>query len=213
MHVGVLGSGDVGKSLARGFVSRGHSVTIASREPASLDRFVREHGDRLRAATFEETAREGELLVLATPWSGTKSAIDLSGVKNFAGKVVIDVTNPLQFNEGKAPSLAVSGDDSAGESVQRWLPDASVVKAFNTVGHALFVDPHFPEGRPTMFVAGNDDAAKNRVEQIAESWGWNVIDTGPIASARYLEAMAMVWIGYAFTTGTWQHAFKLLRKP
>jgi len=212
MHVGILGSGDVGKALARGFLSRGHTVTIGSREPSKLADFVREHPEKLTAKNFADTARESEIVVVATLFAGTQSALQLAGAENFAGKIVIDATNPLKFEPGKPPSLSVSGADSAGESVQRWLPGAMVVKAFNTVGNALFVDPHFAEGKPTMFVAGNDDAAKNRVAQIAESFGWDVLDAGPISSARYLEAIAMVWIDYAIRTGTWQHAFKLLRK-
>ncbi len=212
MNIGILGSGDVGKALARGFVSRGHTVTIASREPEKLANFVHEHRDKLHAATFEETARTAELLVLSTAFTVAKEAIDLAGKANFAGKVLIDVTNPLKYEEGKPPTLAVSGNDSAGESVQRWLPNAKVVKAFNTVGHAHFVDPKFPNGPPTMFIAGNDDGAKNTAEQIAESFGWAVLDAGPIEAARYLEAMAMLWISYSVKTNTWQHAFKWLSK-
>jgi NADPH-dependent F420 reductase len=212
MRVGILGSGDVGKALARGFVSRGHQVTIGSREPEKLAEFARDHGDRLSAANFEETARLAELVVVATLFAGTQSALQIAGPQNFAGKVVIDATNPLKFEPGKPPALSISGDDSAGESVQRWLPDAGVVKAFNTVGNAHFVDPHFSGGPPTMFIAGNDDAAKNKVAQIAESFGWEVIDAGPIRASRYLEALAMLWIDYAMHTGTFQHAFKLLRK-
>lgn len=212
MHVGILGSGDVGKAIARGFASRGHIVTIASREPEKLAAFVHEHPDKLYAATFEETARAGELLVLATGFNVAKDAIDLAGNPNFTGKVLIDLTNPLKFEQGKPPTLSISGNDSAGESVQRWLPGASVVKSFNTVGHAQFVDPKYPNGPPTMFVAGNDDKAKNTVEQIAESFGWLVVDAGPIEASRYLEAMAMLWISYTIRTGDAQHAFKWLHK-
>jgi predicted dinucleotide-binding enzyme len=211
MQIGIVGSGDVGKALARGFTSRGHTVTIGSREPAKLADFVKDHA-QLRAGSFEETARAGEVVVLATPFTGTKNAIELAGAQNFAGKVVIDVTNPLQFEPGKPPQLALSGQDSAGESVQRWLPDAKVVKAFNTVGNPHFIDPHFPGGPPTMFVAGNDDGAKNAVAQICESFGWEVIDAGQIESSRYLEALAMIWIDYYIRTQSGQHAFKLLRK-
>jgi 8-hydroxy-5-deazaflavin:NADPH oxidoreductase len=213
MRIGILGSGDVGKALARGFVSRGHTVTIGSREPAKLADFVKDHGGALAAASLEQAARSGELLVVATMFSGAKSAIDLAGPANFSGKVVIDATNPLKLEPNRLPSLLVSGNDSAGESVQRWLPDAKVVKAFNTVGNAHFVDPHFPGGPPTMFIAGNDDGAKNAVAQIAESFGWEVVDAGPIETARYIEALAMMWVLYAFRTNTFQHAFKLLRKP
>lgn len=212
MRVGILGSGEVGKAIARGFVSRGHIVTIASRQPGKLAAFVHEHPGKLQAATFEETARAGELLVLATAFEVAKSAIDLAGVDNFTGKVVIDLTNPLKIEGGRPAGLLVSGNDSAGESVQRWLPAANVVKSFNTVGHALFVDPKFPNGPPTMFVAGNDDKAKNTVEQIAESFGWNVLDAGPIEASRYLEAMAMLWITYSMRIGSGEHAFKWLHK-
>lgn len=212
MNVGILGSGDVGKALARAFVSRGHTVTIASREPEKLASLVHEHPEKLHAATFEETARAGELLVLATAFTVAKDAIDLAGPANFSGKVLIDVTNPLKFEQGKPVSLSVGGNDSAGETVQRWLPDAKVVKSFNTVGHAHYVDPKFPNGPPTMFVAGNDDKAKNTVEQIAESFGWLVMDAGTIEASRYLEAMAMLWISYTIRTGNAQHAFKWLHK-
>lgn len=212
MNVGILGSGDVGKALARGFVSRGHKVTIASREPSKLAGFVHEHRDKLAAGTFEEAARSGDVLVLATAFGVAKEALDLAGPQNCSGKVIVDVTNPLNYEDGRPSGLSVAGNDSAGESVQRWLPDAKVVKAFNTVGHAHFVDPKFPGGPPTMFLAGNDDAAKNTVEQIAESFGWAVLDAGPIQAARYLEAMAMLWITYSIGTGTWQHAFKWLSK-
>ncbi|HEY1728586.1 MAG TPA: NAD(P)-binding domain-containing protein [Candidatus Baltobacteraceae bacterium] len=212
MNVGILGSGEVGKALARAFVSRGHIVTIASRDPKRLTDFVHEHPDKLHAATFEETARAGELLVLATAFTVAKDAIELAGTANIAGKVLIDVTNPLKLEQGKAPTLSVSGNDSAGESVQRWLPGVSVVKSFNTIGHEHFVDPKFPNGPPTMFVAGNDDKAKNTVEQIAESFGWAVVDAGTIEASRYLEAMSMLWLSYTIRTGDAQHAFKWLSK-
>jgi 8-hydroxy-5-deazaflavin:NADPH oxidoreductase len=209
MRMGILGSGDVGKALARGFVSRGHDVIIGSREPAKLMDFVREHPPA-RSGTNEEAARHGEIIVIATAFDGAKSAIDLAGVQSFAGKVVIDVTNPLRFEQGTL-SLSIGFDTSAGEQVQRWLPDAKVVKAFNTVGNNLFVDPALPGGPPTMFIAGNDDGAKRAVGDIATAFGWDVFDAGGIEASRYLEPMAMVWIEHAFRTKTRDHAFKILR--
>ncbi|HEY6224599.1 MAG TPA: hypothetical protein VIW26_12505 [Gemmatimonadales bacterium] len=146
-------------------------------------------------------------------WSGTENVIRLAGPDNFAGKVVIDTTNPLDSSHGPPPRLAVGFDDSAGEQVQRWLPQARVVKAFNIVGNAFMVQPQFPGGPPDMFICGNDAAAKQTVTDICRSFGWpGALDLGGIEMARYLEPLAMVWIVYGFGTGSWNHAFKLLRK-
>lgn len=214
MKIGIIGSGEVGKALARGFVSRGHDVMIGSREPAKLADFVKEQKDRVRAGTFEETAKFGELAVVATLFSGTKHALELAGPQNFAGKAVIDVTNPLNFPEGKPPELSIGFDNSAGEEVQRWLPDAKVVKALNIIGSGHMVDPKFPGGPPTMFIAGNDDGAKKIVTEIIESFGWQngVADLGGIEASRYLEPMCIVWVHYGIRTGSWDHAFKMLKK-
>lgn len=210
MRVGVLGSADVGKAFARAFASRGHEVMIGSRDPAKLAEFVGDNSG-VRSGDNEQTARFGDLIVIATRFDGTKNALELAGAENFAGKVVIDATNPLRFTPGRGPELSLGFDTSAGEEVQRWLPDANVVKAFNTVGNAHFADPSFPDGPPTMFLAGDDEAAKATVSDVVESFGWEPLDVGGIRESRYLEPMALVWIHYAFTSGTWNHAFKLLR--
>lgn len=131
MRVGVLGSANVGKAFARAFLSRGHEVMIGSREHAKLADFAREHPG-VQVGDNEETARFGDLIVIATMFEGTKNALDLADPRNFAGKVVIDATNPLRFEEGQLPQLSLGFDTSAGKEVQRWLPDANVVKAFNT---------------------------------------------------------------------------------
>jgi predicted dinucleotide-binding enzyme len=214
MKIGVLGSGDVGKALARGFVARGHEVMISSREPEKLRDFVDEQNDRAKAGTFEDAARFGEVVVIATLFSGTKQAIDRAGSANFAGKTVIDCTNPLKFEEGKMPELSIGFDNSAGEEVQRWLPGAKVVKAFNIIGNQFMVDPKFPSGPPTMFIAGNDADAKKTVTQLIESLGWQgaVSDLGGIEESRYLEPMCIVWVHYGIRNGSWDHAFKMLRK-
>lgn len=207
MQVGILGTGLVAQALARGFRGTGHDVRIGTRDPG---------GDKARslgAVTFADAARFGELAVLATLWSGTENVIRLAGPDNFAGKVVIDTTNPLDSSHGPPPRLAVGFDDSAGEQVQRWLPQARVVKAFNIVGNAFMVQPQFPGGPPDMFICGNDAAAKQTVTDICRSFGWpGALDLGGIEMARYLEPLAMVWIVYGFGTGSWNHAFKLLRK-
>src|SRR5947209_10480584 len=211
MRVGVLGSGDVGKSLARGFAKLGHEVTIGSRSPEKLNDFARETAG-VSAGTFEETARFGDLLALATLGTATEEAIRLAGPSNFDGKVVIDATNPLDFSGGMPPKLFVGHTDSLGERVQRWAPGARVVKAFNTVGNAYFVNPDFPGGPPDMFIAGNDADAKKIVSQICKHWGWGVIDIGGIDGSRHLEPMCVVWVVHGALSGSWSHAFKMLHK-
>jgi len=212
MKVGILGSGDVGKTLGAGFASLGHEVTIGSRDPGKLKEWVEKTGPKASAGTFAEATELGEVVVLATLWSGTKHAIQLAGPENFGGKVVIDATNPLLFDQPGGPRLALGHTDSGGEQVQRWLPAARVVKAFNTVGHAHMVHPDFPGGPPDMFICGNDEEAKKTVTGILKDFGWPAIDVGGIEGARLLEPLCILWVGYGVRTGTWDHAFKLLRK-
>jgi 8-hydroxy-5-deazaflavin:NADPH oxidoreductase len=213
--VGIIGSGDVGQALGTGFASRGVKVMIGTREPGSakLGAWKQKAGAAAQTGSFAEATAFGELVVLATAWSGTKAALDLAGgPRVFAGKVLIDATNPLAFSPGKLPTLAVGHTDSGGEQVQRWLPDAKVVKGYNTVGHAHMVDPRFPGGPPDMPLCGNDAEAKVTVAAVCESFGWQSFDLGGIEAARYLEPLAIVWVHYGLRTGTWNHAFKLLRK-
>jgi hypothetical protein len=215
MRFGILGSGPVGQALGAGFSTLGHEVKMGTREPGSdkVQTWVVKTGGRTSAGTFGEAATFAEIAVLATSWDGTESAIKLSGPDNLAGKVVIDTTNPLDFSHGVPPRLALGYTDSAGERVQRWLPKARVVKAFNIVGNAFMVKPDFPGGPPDMFICGNDADAKAKVTELCTAFGWpGAIDMGGIEGARYLEPLAMVWIAHGFKTNTWNHAFKLLRK-
>jgi 8-hydroxy-5-deazaflavin:NADPH oxidoreductase len=213
MRIGILGSGDVGRALGTGFVALGHDVKVGTREPSSdrITAWLAKAGPRASAGTFAEAAAFAELAVLATAWSGTESALKLAGPERLAGKIVVDATNPLDFSGGR-PRLAVGHDDSAGEQVQRWLPGARVVKAFNTVGNAHMFRPQFPGGPPDMFIAGNDPPAKATVTGLLRDFGWSVIDLGDIEAARLLEPLALTWITHAMRTGTWAHAFKLLQK-
>jgi predicted dinucleotide-binding enzyme len=211
VKVGILGSGDVGKSFARAFGALGHDVVIGSRSPEKLSDFVGGEGDRVTSGTFEEAARSGDLLVLATHGMATEEAIAMAGKENFANKVVIDATNPLDFSGG-APRLAIGHTDSLGEQIQRSIPNARVVKAFNTVGNPLFFKPDLPGGPPDMFIGGNDADAKKLVSQVCEAFGWGVVDLGGIEASRYLEPMCMAWVVHGVISGTWMHAFKLLHK-
>jgi predicted dinucleotide-binding enzyme len=210
MNVGILGSGDVGKSFARAFSTIGHEVKIGSRSPEKLRDFVSE-ADRVSAGTFEETARFGDLMVMATHGTAGEEAINLAGKQNFDHKVVIDAMNPLDFSGG-APRLAIGHTDSLGEQIQRALPNARVVKAFNTVGSPLFFRPELPGGPPDMFIGGNDADAKKLVSQVCDAFGWGVIDLVGIEAARYLEPMCMAWVVHGVISGTWSHAFKMLHK-
>jgi 8-hydroxy-5-deazaflavin:NADPH oxidoreductase len=213
MRVGILGSGDVGQTLGAGFATLGHEVKIGTREPGSakLKEWTSRAGARASTGTFAEAAAFGELLVVATAHAGTLPALQLAGAANTAGKVVIDATNALDRSGAKL-TLAVGFDDSAAEQIQRALPQARVVKAFNTVGANWMFRPQLPGGPPTMFYAGNDEAAKDEVRKILDDFGWDSVDLGGLENARYLEPMAMVWIIQAMRSRSRNHAFKLLQK-
>jgi 8-hydroxy-5-deazaflavin:NADPH oxidoreductase len=214
MDIGIIGSGDVGRTLGAGLASLGHTVQIGTRDQGGekIKDWLDANKPRSRVGTFSEAAEFGELAVLATLWSGTENAIRLATPANLAGKIVIDVTNPLVFKEGAPPALALGHTDSGGEQVQRWLPDSKVVKAFNTVGHASMVNPKFENGPPDMFICGNDEDAKKTVGGICKAFGWGVVDIGDITGARLLEPMCILWVKYGANANSWTHAFKLLRK-
>lgn len=212
MRVGILGSGDVAKSIGRGFLSEGHEVKLGSREPEKLAAWVRESGRGASSGTVSETAKFGEIVVLAVHGTKAVEAIRSAGLDHFAGKIVIDTTNPLDMAGGGSLKLVGSLGSSGGELIQQALPGASVVKAFNTVGHIHFYKPAFAGGPPDMFICGDDPKAKEQVGQWCRSFGWNPIDVGGISSSHYLEAAAMVWILTAMSGAHWNQAFKLLRK-
>jgi predicted dinucleotide-binding enzyme len=212
--IGILGSGDVGQSLGRGFAALGHQVKIGSRDAKNetLKAWVDKTGANASQGTFADAAKFGEVLVLATLWPGTLPAIELAGKESFKGKVLIDATNPLKIEGGRPTGLALGHTDSGGEQVQRWLPEAKVVKAFNSVGHAHMFKPDFPGGPPDMFFAGNDEGAKRTVSELLSAFGWNAVDIGGIDGARLLEPLCWLWVTYAFRTGGWNHALKMLKK-
>jgi hypothetical protein len=214
MQIGILGTGDVGKALGSGFAALGHAVRMGAREAKNEKAlaWAKTAGAKASVGTFADAASFGELVVLATLGVANESALKMAGPERLRGKVVIDTTNPLDFSGGMPPKLAVSGNDSGGERVQRLLPDAHVVKAFNTVGNAFMFRPAFPGGTPDMFIAGNSRDAKEKVGEILRDFGWGVVDVGGIESSRYLEAMCMVWVLSAINANNWNQAFKLLRK-
>jgi predicted dinucleotide-binding enzyme len=213
LKIGILGTGDVGRTLGNGFIALGHEVKMGSRDAHNEKAvaWASTSGINASTGTFADAVKFGDVIVLALSWAGAENAIQLAGAENFAGKVVIDAINPLVFTP-KGLELAVGHTDSAGEQVQRWLPSAHVVKAFNTVGYAHMFKPDFPGGPPDMFICGIDAGAKRTVTDILKDFGWPAIDIGGIEGSRLLETLCVLWVGYAMSSGSTNHAFKLLRK-
>jgi predicted dinucleotide-binding enzyme len=212
MKVGVLGSGDVAKALAAGFLAHGHDVVVGTRSAAKLADWVKEN-PQARIASFAETAKFGELVVLAVKGSASMDVLGAAGAANLAGKTVIDATNPI----ADAPptngvlKFFTTLDESSMERLQREFRDVHLVKAFNSVGSACMVNPEFKGGKPTMFICGNDAAAKRTVGTILDQFGWETADMGKAEAARAIEPLCMLWCIPGFLANDWTHAFKLLR--
>jgi predicted dinucleotide-binding enzyme len=215
MRIGILGTKDVGKALGRGFVALGHEVKMGARDAGneSAADWAKEMGPKASTGTFAAAAGFGEVVVLATLGVAIPAVLGAVGADDLRGKVLIDATNPLDFSQGMPPRLADLGADaSAGEQVQRLAPQARVVKAFNTVGHAHMFRPEFAGGPPDMFLCGNDEEAKATVRKILADFGWGSLDVGGIESSHYLEAICVAWVIVALKTGNWNQAFRLLTK-
>ena len=215
MKVGILGTGDVGRALGKGFITLGHEVKLGGREATSekAAAWAKEMGPQASTGTFADTAAFGEIVVLSTPGNVYEAVLKAAGPERLSGKLLIDTTNPLEFAKGRPPRLSVGHTDSGGEQVQRTVPGARVVKAFNIVGNESMFRPDFPGGPPDMLICGNDADAKQRVTALLYDFGWPVVaDVGGIESSRYLEALCMTWVLYGAATGARNHALKFLRK-
>jgi len=226
MKIGILGTGIVGRTLASKFASEGNDVMIGTRSVNDTMAKVKPDGmgnppfkewqkqnQKVKLGTFTDAVKFGELILLATFGDVTKNAIELAGKENFKSKVVVDTTNPLDFSKGVPPRFSVTLDNSLGEQIQNYIPDAKVVKAFNSIGAHIMPNPKREEGDPDFFLAGNDEAAKKQISEIVTKWGWkSVTDLGDISQAFWLEALAMIWINYGFKYNSWSQAFKLLKK-
>jgi len=213
MKVGILGSGDVGQALGRGFVSRGHEVMIGSRTPHSdkLMAWAHKAGKGASTGSFADAASHGSVLVLATLGTAAEEVIDLAGPPKFKGKLLIDATVPLDFSRGMPPGLFVGTTDSLGERIQRKLPEARVVKCFNTVGNRQMVDPTYKGVE--MMICGNDKAAKDEVTGILRDFGWSgSIDVGGIEGARWLEALVPLWVRVGISLDNWNNVFRVLHE-
>ena len=201
-------------SLGEGFARNGHDVKIGSRIPdrPELQEWRAKTKGKVSTGTLAEAASHGEALVLCPLGAAAETVIDLAGTKHFDGKVLIDVTNPLDFSTGMPPGLFVGTTDSLGERIQRKLPEAKVVKCFNIVNNRTMINPRMKEGLPDMLICGNDPDAKSRVTGFLKELGWgDPIDIGGIDDARWLEALTGLWVRVATTVGSWSVAFKVLR--
>jgi predicted dinucleotide-binding enzyme len=213
MKIGIIGSGTVGQQLGNGLLKLGHQVRISTRDETKLVEWKNSAGENAASGSFQDAAIFGEVIVIATSWNGTINAINLAGIDNFSNKIVIDVTNPLDFSQGVPPRFSATLGNSGGEQIQKMLPDAQVVKAFNIISAYIMIDAPREEGVPDLFIAGNDNDAKTFVNDIAMKWGWgSVIDLGDISQSFFLETLAHLWIIYGFKNNNWTHAFKLLKK-
>jgi predicted dinucleotide-binding enzyme len=216
MNVGVLGSGEVGQTLGAGFLKHGHQVMLGTRNPqkSEVQKWVASNPGA-KAGTFEETAKFGEVLVLATAGPAAEHSMQLAGAANLAGKPIIDACNPIA--EGEAPQQGVlkfftGPNNSLAERLQAKFPQAHIVKAFNSVGAGRMVNPHFQQGTPTMFYCGDHEPAKKTVAKIISDFGWEPFDCGGILAARALEPLCILWCIPGFLRNQWTHAFKVLTK-
>lgn len=214
MKIGIIGSGIVGQTLAKGFAAEGHSVTLGTRDTAKEEvvKFKAEN-EGISIGDFAATAAFGELIILAVGGTVTTEAIELSGKENFSNKVVIDATNPIAKEAPLNGVLKFFTDinQSLMEKIQAQIPEAKLVKAFNSTGSPTFYKPVFKGGTPTMFIAGNDDEAKKTVTEILTSFGWETEDAGKAEAARAIEPLCMLWCISGFVKNDWYHAFKLLK--
>jgi 8-hydroxy-5-deazaflavin:NADPH oxidoreductase len=214
MNIGIIGSGIVGRVLATAFLKEGNEVMLGTRNIAKEEVITwKNENPGGQTGSFEEAALFGGLIVLATTGTVIEEAISLAGKENFNGKTVIDTTNPI------SPAAPVNGvlqyftgpNESLMEKIQGLIPEANIVKAFNSVGNAQMYKPHYNNILPTMFICGNNEDAKKTVGEILTKFGWETEDMGHSEAARSIEPLCMLWCIPGFLHNQWTHAFKLLK--
>jgi predicted dinucleotide-binding enzyme len=212
MKIGIIGSGDVAKTLGSGFLKHGHEVMMGTREPGKLADWGKQNPQG-HIGSFADTAKFAELVVLSVKGTAAAAALHAAGVANLAGKTVIDTTNPI----ADAPptngvlKFFTNLDESLMEQLQREFADVHFVKAFNSVGAACMVDPQFKGGKPSMFICGNEATSKTTVTTILTQFGWETEDMGSAEAARAIEPLCILWCIPGFLRSDWVHAFKLLK--
>lgn len=211
MKIGILGSGVVATTLGGGFLRHGHEVMLGTRTPEKLAEWAA-NNPAARVSSFSDTAAFGDLVVLAVKGTVASEALAAAGTGNLKGKPVIDATNPIADAPPENGVLKFFTDynESLMERLQREFADVHFVKAFNSVGTPAMVNPEFNGGKPTMFICGNDEAAKTVVSGILDQFGWETADMGTAVAARAIEPLCILWCIPGFVKNDWYHAFKLL---
>ena len=211
--IGIFGSGAVAKVLATGFIKHGHEVMLGTRDVAKLADWQKQN-PKGKVGSFADTAVFGNTLVLAVKGTVAKQVLGSAGADNLKGKTIIDATNPIS----EAPpvngvmNFFTDLKGSFMEQLQTSYPNSNFVKAFNSVGSAFMVNPDFDGEKPTMFICGNNDAAKEEVTEILTKFGWETEDMGKAEAARAIEPLCILWCIPGFLRNNWSHAFKLLKK-
>lgn len=210
--IGIIGSGVVAQVLGTGLLKHGYEVMIGTRDPKKLEAWKAKSGGQV--ATFTEAAAFGEFLILAVKGTVADKALHLCGVEHLRGKIVIDTCNPIADSAPENGVLRYFSEMnfSLMEKLQAEFPDARFVKAFNSIGNAYMVDPQFKDGKPTMFICGNDEMAKAEVTALVKELGHDTEDMGTAEAARAIEPLCMLWCIPGFRNGRWNHAFRLIKQ-
>ena len=212
--IGIVGSGIVGQTLANGFLKHGYDVMIATNTASKREELKSKTNGKAKIGSFEEAAKFGEVVVLATKGAAAEAALKAAGMANLAGKTVIDTTNPI----ADVPPLNgvlqyfTSQNESLMERLQTLAPEARFVKSFSCIGNAFMVNPDFNGVKPTMFICGNDEKAKSDVKTILDQFGFDVADMGAVEAARAIEPLCILWCIPGFLSNNWTHAFRLLKR-
>jgi len=212
--IGIIGSGTVGQTLATGFLKYGYEVKIGTRDLTKLADWKSTAGEGGSIGSFAEAAQFGDIIVLATKGSAALNALQLAGKANVFGKTIIDTTNPIADTppENGVLNFFTELNDSLMERLQNAFPEAHFVKAFNSIGGSLMINPDFGSEKPTMFICGNDQKAKDEVAEICVLFGFDTADMGNVEAARAIEPLCMLWCIPGFRENKWSHAFRLLKR-
>jgi 8-hydroxy-5-deazaflavin:NADPH oxidoreductase len=210
---GILGSGTVGKTLATGFLKHGYEVKIGSGHPDKLADWKSSAGENASTGSFSDAAKFGDIIVLAVKGSAAIKVIEEAGAANLAGKTVLDTTNPIADAppENGVLKFFTNFDESLMEQLQKKYTIINFVKTFSSAGSAVMVNPSFKEGKPSMFICGNNEGAKKEAKEILDLFGWETEDMGGAEAARAIEPLCILWCIPGFVSNQWTHAFKLLK--
>ena len=218
MKIGILGTGMVGNTLGTAFIEKGHEVKMGSRDTVNEKaiEWTKANGKNALQGTFEDAGQFGDIIFNCTKGEHSLEALNLAGEQNLAGKILVDVANPLDFSKGMPPTLSLVNDTSLGETIQAAFPKTKVVKALNTLNCTLMVDANkLANGDHNLFICGNDESAKEKVKDLLhENFNWkidNIIDLGDITNSRGSEQLLPIWIRLWGALGTAEFNFKIVR--